>query len=67
VNRTFVRGEASHTTLAALGLGGNPAVPVAVVVMIALALVFLAWVVGSDARTERLSRLLRSRRGGEER
>lgn len=66
MDTTFARGEAA---LAALGLGEVPAVPVAVAVavVVAPALVFLAWVVGSDARTERLSRLLRSRRGGERR
>ena len=67
MNTTFARGDAALTALAALGLGKALAAPVAVTAVIALALAFLAWVVGSDARTERLSRLLRSRRGGEQR
>jgi hypothetical protein len=65
VNTTFARGEPTHT-LAALGIGGDPAAPVAIMAMSALALVFLAWVLSSDARTQRLSQLLRSRRDGQE-
>ncbi|WP_239345838.1 hypothetical protein [Frankia sp. Cj3] len=48
-----------------LGLGWSPSLPgsVAVVLVTATLIGFLSWVVGSDARTRRLARLLHSRRG----
>gem|GEM_PF-5091920 len=50
---------------AAFGIGWSQSLAVAVaLVLIAVTVVgFLTWVIGSDARTRRLARLLRSRRG----
>ncbi|MCK9923219.1 hypothetical protein MXD61_15295 [Frankia sp. AgPm24] len=50
--------------LAAIGLTGNVLLFLAV---ISVFLVFLAWVLGSDARTNRLTRLMRAHRGGGQR
>jgi hypothetical protein len=47
--------------LAALGLSDGAFMIMVVVTVVAL---FLAWVVSSDARTRRLSSLIRSRRAG---
>lgn len=52
------------TMLAAIGLTGNVLLFLAV---ISVFLVFLAWVLGSDARTNRLTRLMRAHRGGGQR
>ena len=59
--------DAASSVLAVVGISEGTVLPVAVLAVVAVAAAFLAWVVSSDERTERLSTLLRSRRGDEPR
>ncbi|EIV91321.1 hypothetical protein FraQA3DRAFT_0762 [Frankia sp. QA3] len=62
VSRALTRTkDAGQTMLAALGLSDGAIMIMVVVTVVTL---FLAWVVSSDARTRRLSSLIRSRRAG---
>ncbi|OHV30041.1 hypothetical protein BBK14_34045 [Parafrankia soli] len=54
-------GRAGQLMLAALTLSNETTM---IVFTILVAFLFLAWVISSDARTRRLSNLMRSRNGG---